>query len=63
MRHPLYLVYGVAVLALAAVAELRGWTLRRADEARVDAPRTIRDNPGAYRPIYRVTGGRYMGGK
>ena len=63
MRHPLYLVYGVIVIALAAAAELRGWTARRPDEARVDAPRTIRDNPGAYRPIYRGGGGRYMRGK
>ena len=63
MSHPRYLLYGLAVLTLAAVAELRGWTLKRADEARVDAPRTIRDNPGAYRPIYRGTAGRYMRGK
>lgn len=63
MRHPLYLAYGVVVLVLAAAAELRGWTLRRPSEAHVDAPRTIRDNPGAYRPIYRGTGGRYMRGK
>jgi len=63
MKHPLYVAYGVIVLALAATAELRGWTLRRADELHVDAPRTIRDNPGAYRPIYRGTAGRYMRGK
>ncbi len=63
MKHPLYLAYGVIVLGLAATAELRGWTLRRPTEARVDAPRTIRDNPGAYRPIYRGMGGRYMRGK
>jgi len=63
MKHPLYVAYGVIVLAVAAVAELRGWTLRKADEARVDAPRTIRDNPGAYRPIYVGGSGRYMRGK
>jgi hypothetical protein len=63
MKHRLYLVYGILVIATAAAAELRGWTLSRADEARVDAPRTIRENPGAYRPIYRGTGGRYMRGK
>ena len=64
MKHPLYVAYGVIVVLLAAAAELLGWSTRgRADQARVDAPRTIRDNPGAYRPIYRGTGGRYMRGK
>ena len=63
MKHPLYVIYGIIVLSAAAAAELRGWTLRRANEARVDAPRTIRDNPGAYRPIYVGGAGRYMRGK
>lgn len=63
MKHPLYLAYGIAVIVLAAVAELRGWTAGRANEARVDSPRSIRENPGAYRPIYRGYGGRYLHGK
>ena len=56
-----YVLYSVAVLGLLAVADYRGWSLTRA--TRVDnVPRSIRDNPGAYRPIY---GGipRYPGGK
>ena len=56
-----YLLYSVAVLGLLGVADYRGWSLTRA--TRVDnVPRSIRDNPGAYRPIY---GGipRYPGGK
>jgi hypothetical protein len=56
-----YLLYSVAVLGLLAVADYRGWSLTRA--TRVDnVPRSIRDNPGAYRPVY---GGipRYPGGK
>ena len=56
-----YLVYGAAVLVLVGVADYRGWALTRA--TRVDnLPRSIRDNPGAYRPVY---GGipRYPGGK
>ena len=60
-RHPIYLVFGLVVLATVAAAELRGWTLLRATEVR-NVPRSIRDNPGAYRTIYRG-GGRYMGGK
>jgi hypothetical protein len=54
-------MYGAAVLALLAVADYRGWAMTRA--TRVDnVPRSIRDNPGAYRPVY---GGipRYPGGK
>jgi hypothetical protein len=56
-----YLLYSVGVLSLLAVADYRGWSLTRA--TRVDnVPRSIRDNPGAYRPVY---GGipRYPGGK
>ena len=56
-----YVLYSVAVLGLLAVADYRGWSLTRA--TRVDnVPRSIRDNPGAYRPVY---GGipRYPGGK
>lgn len=56
-----YLLYSVAVLGLLGVADYRGWSPTRA--TRVDnVPRSIRDNPGAYRPVY---GGipRYPGGK
>jgi hypothetical protein len=60
-RHPIYLVFGLLVLGLVSAAELSGWTLLRATEVR-NVPRSIRDNPGAYRTIY-VGGGRYMGGK
>ena len=60
-RHPFYLAFGLLVLVAVGAAELRGWTLLRATELR-NVPRSIRDNPGAYRTIY-VGGGRYMGGK
>jgi hypothetical protein len=63
MKHPVYLVFGIVVILASAAAELRGWTLSRTSEARVDTPRSIRENPGAYRSIYRGTGGRYMRGK
>jgi hypothetical protein len=56
-----YLLYSAAVLGLLGVADYRGWSLTGA--TRVDnVPRSIRDNPGAYRPVY---GGvpRYPGGK
>ena len=43
------------------MAEYRGWTLYPINERKV-APKSIRDNPGAYRSTY---GGysRYTGGK
>jgi hypothetical protein len=59
--HPMFLMYGLAVLLAAGFAEYRGVTLFRPDQVRGN-PKTIRDNPGAYRSIY--TGyGRYSGGK
>jgi hypothetical protein len=61
MRHPLYLMYGLTMLAVMSVAQFRGWSLSSLNQARV-APRSVRDNPGAYRSTY---GGysRYTGGK
>jgi hypothetical protein len=57
-----YLVYGLLVLGTLAVAEYRGWTpFSRAREGQ-PAPRSVRDNPGAYRAHY-TGSGRYVGGK
>ena len=56
-----YLLYSAVVVSLLAAAEYRGWSMTNV--ARVDnVPRSIRENPGAYRPVY---GGlrRYPGGK
>ncbi len=60
-RHLAYLTYGAALLALLGVAEYRGWSLLRTRETR-NVPRSVRDNPGAYRSPY-VGGGRIIGGK
>ena len=57
----LYTLYGAALLALLAVAEYRGWGLWRPSRVR-DVPRSVRENPGAYRPVY-VGGARYPRGK
>ena len=62
MKHPVYLAWGIAVLVLASFAEWSGWSLTRVSEASV-VPRSIRENPGAYRPIYRGSAGHYMHGK
>lgn len=57
----LYFVFGILLIGFAATAEHRGWTFTPINESKV-APKTIRDNPGAYRSTY---GGysRYIGGK
>ena len=60
-RHPVYILFGLLVLGGFCAAELRGWTLLRPTEVR-NVPRSVRENPGAYRSIY-VGGGRYRGGK
>ena len=55
-----YLVFGVAVLLLASVAEWRGWSFVDTSEGKTD-PRSVRNNPGSYRSTY--YGGRYHYGK
>lgn len=57
-----YLLYGLAVLAALGWAEYRGWSMTSVSESRDATPRTVRDNPGAYRPHYGGSG-RYLGGK
>jgi hypothetical protein len=61
LKHPFYLLYGIAVLGTLATAEYRGWSLQRINEVN-NVPKTVRDNPGAYRPQYGYYS-RYMGGK
>jgi hypothetical protein len=63
MRHPVYTTFGVLVLLLLIATEVRGWSLLRPNEVK-NSPRSIRDNPGAYRPHYLYFGtGRYLRGK
>ncbi len=61
MRNPIYLLFGLLVLGTTTVAEWRGWSWSRVNELK-DVPRTIRDNPGAYRSHYGYYP-RYFGGK
>ena len=62
MRHaPFYFLFGLLVLAGAVWSDLRGFTMIRPSEARV-APRSVRENPGAYRSVYRSSS-RYRLGK
>ena len=61
MRHPLYAIYGVLVLGLAGFSQYEGWSLARVNEVK-NIPKTVRDNPGAYRSHY-AGYYRYSGGK
>ena len=47
--------------ALLGTAQYRGWSLTRANESR-NNPRSVRDNPGAYRSSYYIPG-RTLRGK
>ncbi len=64
MKHPIFLAYSVLVLGFSTFAAHRGWSPWVSPDSRgaTVAPKTIRDNPGAYRSTY---GGytRYTGGK
>ena len=62
MKHPVYTVFGALLIALILAAEVRGWTPMRPTEVRNTTPRSIRDNPGAYRSLYRGSS-RSFGGK
>jgi hypothetical protein len=61
MRNPMYMAYGVLLLGLLGVAQYTGWSFQKVNEVK-NVPKTVRDNPGAYRSHY---GGyyRYFGGK
>ena len=61
MRYAGYLIYSMGMLTAATWAEFRGYTMSSVNQTKV-APKTVRDNPGAYRSSY---GGysRYIGGK
>jgi hypothetical protein len=62
-NHPLYALYGALVLLALGAAELRGWSYSKTTEV-LNVPRTVRDNPGSYRPAYLYSGsGRYLRGK
>lgn len=61
MRFTLLMLLGVLVVGAANRADVRGWLGRRGDVI-TNVPRSIRDNPGAYRTLYAASP-RYFGGK
>jgi len=61
MKHPIYLGYGLLLVGLVSLAEYRGWSFLTVNEVK-NVPKSVRDNPGAYRPLYRYYP-RHFGGK
>ena len=64
MRHPLYLLYALMLLGVMGLAEYSGLPFLgvQTNQAKV-VPKTVRDNPGAYRSIYGGYYSHYVGGK
>lgn len=58
-----YLILGTAVLTLVGLADYSGWAPFSNAREGQPAPRSVRDNPGAYRVHYTGSGRRYVGGK
>lgn len=71
----MFSIYGTIIALTLTVAHWRGWSLDSANEVK-NLPKSIRDNPGAYRQHYGGRswgwggfsgggggGGRYTGGK
>lgn len=61
MTRVLYIVFGVLLLGATGMADLRGWLIAKPERLQ-NVPRSIRDNPGAWRSIYRGSP-RSFGGK
>src|SRR5207248_1544661 len=61
LRYPGYLIYSMLLLTGVTWAEYRGWSMSRVNEVK-NVPKTVRDNPGAYRSHYGYYP-RYVGGK
>jgi len=60
LRHPFFSIYGLIVMLAASWASYQGWP--SSGTGRAVSPKSVRDNPGAYRPIYSWYH-RYSGGK
>jgi hypothetical protein len=56
-----FLAYGLMVLGLLGASQYKGWSLLRVNQIK-NVPKTVRDNPGAYRSIYSANP-HYFGGK
>jgi hypothetical protein len=57
----LYLLYGLIVIGAMGTAQYNGWRLTSMTPSQT-SPKSVRDNPGSYRPVYggfrHITGGK-----
>lgn len=60
-RHPIFALWGLGLIGAASVASYTGFVFSSADRVS-GVPKSVRDNPGAYRSIYSGYH-RYSGGK
>jgi hypothetical protein len=60
-KHPFFLAYGLMVVSFTTMASYRGWTFGNPNQSRM-SPRTVRNNPGGFGPIYSDSP-KYSGGK
>jgi len=61
LRHPFYMLYGLALVGFTGWTQYRGWGAMSVNEVR-NVPKSVRDNPGSYRSHYGYHP-RYFGGK
>jgi hypothetical protein len=61
LRYPKFLLYAASLLGGGTYVAYTGWSPAGPDVVK-NLPRSIRDNPGAYRSHY-ANYSRYMGGK
>jgi hypothetical protein len=61
MMRALYVLLGLLMVGAAVRADMQGWLGARPSTIR-NVPRSIRDNPGAYRTLYNGSP-RLFGGK
>ena len=59
--NPIYTLYGLVLLFSAGYAEYRGWGVSPVNRVN-NVPKSVRDNPGAYRSVYSGYS-HYSGGK
>lgn len=61
--QPVYLAFGLFLIATLTAADLWGWGPTRVDEVK-NVPRSVRDNPASYRAHYNASfGSQYSRGK
>jgi hypothetical protein len=51
MKNPIYMTYGLALLGLVGYGQWRGFSFDQVNRVE-NVPKSIRENPGAYRSHY-----------